>query len=159
MSAAVRQALAARRAAARSPQKGSTTLSHDPSNTSAQSPSPSPGPSSGDEFAVAVARKPIAHVLEVSCETGRANLASRALDAIPPELFSYLLADLPPPGRKSDRPWWERQDLTVLLLSSNEIAEIDSRLDQFRGLTRLDVSHYYPHPGCGAFSALALPQD
>ncbi|PWN53240.1 hypothetical protein IE53DRAFT_366528 [Violaceomyces palustris] len=179
MSAAVKAAIAARRAANRSQQSSPTKRTPelppgqgqdgsylanfssqlDPSHSSPfGSPKPSPTKRSNREMAshthspeqqaqagLELSQKTVQSLLQKSCKNGRMNLSSRSptLESIPAELLS-LLDDEAPPWFTSDpdperRPWYEREDLQVLQMGNNEIREIDPRIAQFRGLTRLEL--------------------
>lgn len=75
---------------------------------------------------------------------GRLVLSSRspALARIPPSVYSLLGEDTPSwYSQATQSPWYDRADVTSLILSTNEIEEVEDKIGQFELLQRVDVSY------------------
>jgi hypothetical protein len=157
MSAAVRAALAARRAAAKlssskptdddilvqpfgTPKKDREDSEVGQSSTGLDEPL-----ESSDLW---ISQRGEGELLFKSCWTGKLNLSSRqpAFRTLPLSLFTLLDADAPQWYEDGSekvgerRAWYERQDLQTLAVANGDLEEVDARLAEFASLNRLDVS-------------------
>ncbi|GAA5931505.1 hypothetical protein JCM1841_003557 [Sporobolomyces salmonicolor] len=119
-----------------------------------------------DEVVLEWGVKPEDSLIEAAKRSGRLNLASRSLTAVPSAVYSALLprsstyhpsnrapptfraasgVDLSIPSRENDQDdsssarWYEQQDLKTLNLSNNEIKVLEEEIGGFEELEILDV--------------------
>ena len=88
-------------------------------------------------------------LLETASQTGKLNLSLKQLTSIPDQVFKT--ATTAPTKTNTidysfdsrDTPtWWSLVDLQKLILSDNEIKEIDERIETLVGLLVFDVLNY-----------------
>ncbi|XP_029943527.1 leucine-rich repeat-containing protein 40 [Salarias fasciatus] len=103
------------------------------------------GPAGEEEEAAEEAAEVPAGLLKEARRSGQLNLSSRGLTAVPPAVYR-LDVDAPPEARRdvsfaaaAEQRWWERAELTKLLLASNRIARLDDDVRLLPALLTLDL--------------------
>ena len=82
-------------------------------------------------------------ILKQSRQTGSLNLSGRGLSVIPSKVWSLNEDAEKPKGIFMDKVeednWWERVDLTKLILASNQISKVSSKIKNLDTLQILDL--------------------
>lgn len=82
-------------------------------------------------------------LLRAARKSGQLNLSGRGLKLVPPDVYR-LDVDVPPESRHdvsfgASERWWDHNDMTKLLLSSNQITWLDSDIRLLPALLTLDL--------------------
>lgn len=82
-------------------------------------------------------------LLKQARKSGQLDLSGRKLQLVPPEVYR-LDVDAPPESRhdisfNASERWWEHNELTKLLLSSNQITKLDDDISLLPALLTLDL--------------------
>ncbi|CAO1638283.1 unnamed protein product [Sympodiomycopsis kandeliae] len=115
-----------------------------------ESPSLSSAGGADSPSSITMAQKSEQDLLFASCSTGRLNLSSRmpALETLPSSIWTLLNGEPPAwyeeASEKSGqqrRPWYEREDLSILSVANGELSQVSDRIGDFRGLAKLELQN------------------